>query len=156
MSNSSYQIRFLVPQEEDKNKLTGLKLYQRRQTVSLQHAALEALFSKKRAGEDVWEFLRDYFEKGYRRRLLDLENKILEGLTSQQRKAVVASATEPLLINAAAGTGKTHVLARRILYLQAIDGIEPERILCLSFSRAGARAIGSRVQKLAEDFGLVG
>lgn len=155
VSNSSYQIRFLVPQEEDKNKLTGLKLYQRRQTVSLQHAALEALFSKKRAGEDVWEFLRDYFEKGYRRRLLDLESKILEGLTSQQRKAVVASATEPLLINAAAGTGKTHVLARRILYLQAIDGIEPERILCLSFSRAGARAIGSRVQKLAEDFGLV-
>ena len=84
------------------------------------------------------------------------KTKILEGLTSQQRKAVVASATEPLLINAAAGTGKTHVLARRILYLQAIDGIEPERILCLSFSRAGARAIGSRVQKLAEDFGLVG
>ena len=31
VSNSSYQIRFLVPQEEDKNKLTGLKLYQRQQ-----------------------------------------------------------------------------------------------------------------------------
>ncbi|HHV63212.1 MAG TPA: UvrD-helicase domain-containing protein [Firmicutes bacterium] len=45
-----------------------------------------------------------------------------------------------ILINAAAGTGKTHVLARRLLVLQGVEHVDGDKILVLSFSRAGAGA----------------
>lgn len=79
---------------------------------------------------------------------------LLEGLTAQQRSAVSAPADRPVLINAAAGSGKTHVLARRALYLQVAGRLNAERMLVLSFSRSGARAIGSRTRELAKKLGL--
>ncbi|MEO7654091.1 MAG: UvrD-helicase domain-containing protein, partial [Sphingomicrobium sp.] len=57
----------------------------------------------------------------------------------------MASAT----VSASAGTGKTHVLTSRVLNL-LLAGADPETILCLTFTRAGAANMADRIgQRLA-------
>jgi len=53
------------------------------------------------------------------------EERILEGLSSAQREAVLHG-EGPLLIIAGAGTGKTTVLTRRIAHLIASKRAAPE------------------------------
>ena len=43
-----------------------------------------------------------------------------------------------------AGTGKTHILVRRFLRL-ILEGAQPERILCLSFTRTAATEMRQRI-----------
>jgi DNA helicase-2/ATP-dependent DNA helicase PcrA len=50
----------------------------------------------------------------------------------------------PLLIIAGAGTGKTMTLAHRVAHL-VIQGVSPERILLLTFTRRAAQEMGRRV-----------
>ncbi|MGO4683197.1 double-strand break repair helicase AddA [Hyphomicrobium sp. 2TAF46] len=47
-------------------------------------------------------------------------------------------------VNANAGTGKTHVLTQRVLRL-LLAGTRPERILCLTFTKAAAAEMSKRV-----------
>jgi ATP-dependent helicase/nuclease subunit A len=47
-------------------------------------------------------------------------------------------------VSANAGAGKTFVLARRVIRL-LLDGVEPSRILCLTFTRAAAAEMSNRV-----------
>jgi ATP-dependent helicase/nuclease subunit A len=47
-------------------------------------------------------------------------------------------------LSASAGTGKTHVLSARVLRL-LLAGVPPERILCLTFTKAGAAEMAERV-----------
>ncbi len=47
-------------------------------------------------------------------------------------------------LSASAGTGKTHVLTARVLRL-LLSGVEPERILCLTFTKAGAAEMAARI-----------
>jgi DNA helicase-2/ATP-dependent DNA helicase PcrA len=68
----------------------------------------------------------------------------IESLNAQQREAVEAG-DEPLLILAGAGTGKTNTLAHRVARL--IDrGVDPSRILLLTFTRRAASEMVRRVQ----------
>ena len=64
-----------------------------------------------------------------------------------------ASAADPATsawVGANAGTGKTHVLTMRILRL-LLDGVEPERILALTYTKAAAAEMSARVfARLAE------
>ena len=53
----------------------------------------------------------------------------------------------PLLIIAGAGTGKTMTLAHRVAHL-IIEGIKPERILLLTFTRRAAQEMGRRVDTI--------
>ena len=53
----------------------------------------------------------------------------------------------PLLIIAGAGTGKTMTLAHRVAHL-VIEGVRPERILLLTFTRRAAQAMGRRVDSI--------
>ena len=70
----------------------------------------------------------------------------LEALNASQREAVTFG-DGPLLVIAGAGTGKTRTLACRVAYL--IDqGVKPERILLLTFTRRAAAEMISRAQKL--------
>jgi DNA helicase-2/ATP-dependent DNA helicase PcrA len=53
----------------------------------------------------------------------------------------------PLLIIAGAGTGKTNTLAHRVAHL-VIEGVSPERILLLTFTRRAAQEMRRRAQRI--------
>ncbi|MCJ9428316.1 double-strand break repair helicase AddA [Kordiimonas marina] len=58
-----------------------------------------------------------------------------------------ARATDPMLtawVGASAGTGKTHVLTARVLRLM-LTGTPPENILCLTFTKAAAAEMKTRI-----------
>lgn len=76
----------------------------------------------------------------------------LEQLNSNQIKVVTAPEGH-LLINAAAGTGKTSTLAARILYLQIEKGIEPSQMLALSFSRSARKGLTDKLEKYRQEAG---
>ena len=76
---------------------------------------------------------------------------MFEDLNDAQREAV-AHGEGPLLIVAGAGTGKTTTLAARVARLLA-DGVRPERLLLLTFSRRSAREMTSRAERMAADAG---
>ena len=53
----------------------------------------------------------------------------------------------PLLIIAGAGTGKTNTLAHRVAHL-VLEGVSPERILLLTFTRRAAHDMTRRAQRI--------
>lgn len=58
-------------------------------------------------------------------------------------------ATDPMAsawVSASAGTGKTHVLANRVLRLM-LSGTPPHRILCLTYTRAAAAQMANRINQ---------
>ncbi|MFM6831513.1 MAG: UvrD-helicase domain-containing protein, partial [Novosphingobium sp.] len=62
-----------------------------------------------------------------------------------------AHAVDPLRtvwLSASAGTGKTQVLSARVLRLLLQDGVEPEQLLCLTFTKAGAAEMATRVNEV--------
>src|SRR5258708_22800664 len=61
--------------------------------------------------------------------------------------AAVTCGDGPVLVIAGAGTGKTWTLACRVAYLIE-QGVPPERILLLTFSRRAAREMLSRADRL--------
>ena len=50
-----------------------------------------------------------------------------------------------LLIRASAGTGKTFALATRYLRLMLLDKVDPAKIIALTFSRAAAQEIYTKI-----------
>ena len=85
---------------------------------------------------------------------MDVEN-LLKGLNSDQRAAVLHDHEKngQLLILAGAGSGKTSVLTKRIQY-RIMSGVEPEKILALTFTAKAAAEMRERVQKLFPDAGV--
>jgi DNA helicase-2/ATP-dependent DNA helicase PcrA len=75
------------------------------------------------------------------------EDRILDGLSSAQREAVLHG-DGPLLIIAGAGTGKTTVLTRRIAHLISSKRARPEEILGLTFTEKAALEMAERVDQL--------
>ncbi|MFD0594026.1 UvrD-helicase domain-containing protein [Catellatospora coxensis] len=69
-------------------------------------------------------------------------------LTAEQQEAVRQPADTRLLIIAAAGTGKTHTLVRRLEYLLEHD-LTADEILVLSFSRAAVGELATRARASA-------
>ncbi|MEH6583387.1 MAG: ATP-dependent helicase [Halioglobus sp.] len=53
--------------------------------------------------------------------------------------------SDPLLIIAGAGTGKTNTLAHRTAHL-VLNGVDPERILLMTFSRRAAQELANRAK----------
>ena len=80
-------------------------------------------------------------------------------LNSAQRRAATfgaAAATDkgidagPLLILAGAGTGKTNTLAHRAAHL-VLNGVDPARILMLTFTRRAAQEMIRRSQRIVAE-----
>ena len=63
-------------------------------------------------------------------------------MTREQRRA--ADPAVSAWVSASAGTGKTHVLTNRVLRL-LLDGTPPARLLCLTFTKAAAAEMATRV-----------
>jgi DNA helicase II / ATP-dependent DNA helicase PcrA len=80
------------------------------------------------------------------------ETNLLHGLNTEQKQAVLHShANEgPLLILAGAGSGKTSVLTKRILY-RIGQGANSANILALTFTAKAAGEMDERVKELAPD-----
>lgn len=71
----------------------------------------------------------------------------LKDLNREQKRAVTYG-DGPLLILAGAGSGKTRALTYRAAYLIKEKGVEPTRILLVTFTNKAAREIMERVKKL--------
>lgn len=75
----------------------------------------------------------------------------LARLNDGQRMAVLhgsGAVAGPLLIIAGAGSGKTNTLAHRVAHL-IVCGVDPRRILLMTFSRRAAAEMTKRVERIA-------
>jgi ATP-dependent DNA helicase UvrD/PcrA len=72
----------------------------------------------------------------------------LRELNGEQRQAVEHDVGAPLLVIAGAGSGKTKTLAHRVAHL-IVNGVDPRRILLLTFSRRAAAELARRVERIS-------
>ncbi len=63
----------------------------------------------------------------------------------QDNQAKAVDPADSVWLSASAGTGKTQVLSARVLRLLLAPGVRPENILCLTFTKAGAAEMATRV-----------
>jgi DNA helicase-2/ATP-dependent DNA helicase PcrA len=72
--------------------------------------------------------------------------RIYEGLNDAQKKAV-ESVEGPVMVVAGPGTGKTQILAVRILNILIKTDARPQDILCITYTDAGATAMRKRLHE---------
>ena len=78
-----------------------------------------------------------------------MRDQLLAGLNEAQKEAVTHPGG-PLLVLAGAGSGKTRVITRRIAWLAA-QGVDPARVLALTFSTKAAEEMRARAEELLEE-----
>ncbi|MDO4910241.1 MAG: ATP-dependent DNA helicase [Corynebacterium sp.] len=66
---------------------------------------------------------------------------------NEQQAAVISAPCEPIRVIAGAGAGKTETMAARAVWLVINEGIRPEEILGLTFTRKAARELGRRIRE---------
>src|SRR5947207_4498571 len=83
---------------------------------------------------------------GCRERMMRTAERIGRVIPGDLRRLQI-EASDPAAsawVAANAGSGKTHVLAQRVIRL-LLDGVDPARILCITFTKAAAANMANRV-----------
>ncbi|MDN3645605.1 double-strand break repair helicase AddA [Pontixanthobacter aestiaquae] len=66
----------------------------------------------------------------------------------KDNQALAVDPEESVWLSASAGTGKTQVLSARVLRLLLRRDVDPSQILCLTFTKAGAAEMATRVNEV--------
>jgi ATP-dependent helicase/nuclease subunit A len=66
----------------------------------------------------------------------------------KDQQALAVDPRDSVWLSASAGTGKTQVLSARVLRLLLREDVEPGQILCLTFTKAGAAEMATRVNEV--------
>jgi Superfamily I DNA and RNA helicases len=74
---------------------------------------------------------------------------------SDEQLAAITAPLEPGVIIAGAGSGKTTVMAARVVWLVGSGQVRPEQVLGLTFTRKAAGELGARVRRALADAGLL-
>jgi DNA helicase-2/ATP-dependent DNA helicase PcrA len=74
---------------------------------------------------------------------------ILDGLNDAQRAAVTAPLL-PMLVLAGAGSGKTRVLVRRVIWLVQVENASPHSILAVTFTNKAAGEMRGRIEAMLD------
>ncbi len=82
----------------------------------------------------------------------DLKDKRLLIAARQQGQA--ADPQKSIWVEASAGTGKTRVLSDRVLRL-LLQGVNPSRILCLTYTKAAAVEMNARISKCLANWAVI-
>ena len=74
---------------------------------------------------------------------------------SEQQLAAITAPLEPGVIIAGAGSGKTTVMAARVVWLVGTGQVRPEQVLGLTFTRKAAAELSQRVRTALDRAGVV-
>ena len=89
------------------------------------------------------------YERGFLKNLFDKKSRKFftsTPLDAEQIEAAQYPYTKPLIVRAGPGSGKTRVVAERVKDLILEQNIDPDRILCLTFTKAGCEAMQKRLE----------
>ena len=84
--------------------------------------------------------------------LTDFDPDLLERVSMRQRDG--ADAGISAWVSASAGAGKTRVLRDRVLRL-LLAGVAPQRVLCLTFTKAAAAEMARRINAELGDWAIL-
>jgi len=76
----------------------------------------------------------------------DMKDKICGYYLDSQQQAIVLEESKNLLVVAGAGSGKTLTILGKIYYLIKYKSINPDEILCISFTRASANNLKQKIK----------
>ena len=74
---------------------------------------------------------------------------------SDQQFAAVTAPLAPAVVIAGAGSGKTTVMAARVVYLVATGQVSPDQVLGLTFTTKAANELATRVRTALRDAGIL-
>ncbi len=80
---------------------------------------------------------------------------LLADLNAEQEEAV-RNASRRLLVVAGAGSGKTEVMARRVAWWTAVDGVSKDEIIAFTFTESAAEELKFRIRRRLEQLALPG
>ncbi|MDT7543951.1 MAG: ATP-dependent helicase UvrD/PcrA, partial [Actinomycetota bacterium] len=75
---------------------------------------------------------------------------------TDEQLAAAAAPLGPGLVVAGAGSGKTSVMAARVVWLVATQQVEPDRVLGLTFTNKAAAELAGRIRSALVRAGVAG